>query len=250
MTREIESGDIYFFYRPRVGEKEPEGIEQVQRLYLVLNSSGLYRKIVIGKKQMPEVVRGEARPSARIWGFIEIVTRDRDRLVEDLSEAEYETKTRGIRRIEPARPAGEGKYAVVEEDGNSYLAYALEFPKEAGEVQRELGIREKASYVLSIKNPEKGAPTGLGLREEQKPELPARLQEKFGDRRFVAATDPELLNFEGLEMLLIGAHEEPEAELGIKIGANWREREPDLLRELETERLKSPTEPLLRGTWA
>lgn len=250
MPGKIESGDIYFFYRPRVGEREPEGIEEIQRLYLVLSCNGLYRKIVIGKKQMPEVVRGEARPGERIWGFIEIVTRDKNRLIEDLGEAKYETKTRGIRRIEPARPAGEGKYAIVEEDGNSYLTYALEFPEEAGEVQKELRIREKASYVLNIKNPETGAPAGLGLRREQKPELPARLREKFGDRRFVAATDPELLNFEGLEILFIGAHEEPEAELGIKIGANWREREPGLLRELEMERLKSPTEPLLRGTWA
>lgn len=36
-----ESGNIYLFYRPRVEEDEPEGIEDLQRFYFVLSHTHL-----------------------------------------------------------------------------------------------------------------------------------------------------------------------------------------------------------------
>ena len=42
--------------------------------------------------------------------------------------AEYDTETRGKRRIKAAAPAGEGKYSIVKHDNHTELAYILELP--------------------------------------------------------------------------------------------------------------------------
>ena len=36
----LERGNIYFLYRPRVEEHDPEGSEDIQNLYLVLSPEG------------------------------------------------------------------------------------------------------------------------------------------------------------------------------------------------------------------
>jgi hypothetical protein len=38
------------------------------------------------------------------------VFKDREQLNEELGEKEYATKTRGVRKVAPARPAAEGIY--------------------------------------------------------------------------------------------------------------------------------------------
>jgi hypothetical protein len=35
----LEQGNIYFFYRPKVDEPSVEGLEDVERFYMVLNAS-------------------------------------------------------------------------------------------------------------------------------------------------------------------------------------------------------------------
>ncbi|MBI2019034.1 hypothetical protein HYS96_05055 [Candidatus Daviesbacteria bacterium] len=39
-TKILEHGNIYFLYRPKVGEFAPTGLEDVQGFYLVLNPDG------------------------------------------------------------------------------------------------------------------------------------------------------------------------------------------------------------------
>jgi hypothetical protein len=58
----IEHGDIFFFYRPKVGAEEVEGIEDVQRFYMITtpeekrnNNKDIYRLFLIGQKQLPEI---------------------------------------------------------------------------------------------------------------------------------------------------------------------------------------------------
>ena len=53
----LEQGHIYFFYRPRVETHEPESVEEIQRLYMILHSRGQnkYRMLVIGRKRLPDV---------------------------------------------------------------------------------------------------------------------------------------------------------------------------------------------------
>ena len=52
-----------------------------------------------------------------------------------------------------ARPAGEGKYAIVSHSGHAELPYVLELPKEIGEAQKELGIAKEAGHVITVINP-------------------------------------------------------------------------------------------------
>jgi predicted RNA-binding protein with PUA-like domain len=49
----IEQGDIFFFYRPKVGAEEVEGIKDVQRFYMVTSpdDSNKYRLFLVGQKQ-------------------------------------------------------------------------------------------------------------------------------------------------------------------------------------------------------
>ena len=52
-----------------------------------------------------------------------------------------------------ARPVGEGKYAIVNHNNHTELAFVLELPKELGEAQKELGIEKEASYIITVINP-------------------------------------------------------------------------------------------------
>jgi hypothetical protein len=54
----IEQGDLFFFYRPKVGTKEVEDVEDVQRFYMVTSpeDNNKYRLFLIGQKQLPEIV--------------------------------------------------------------------------------------------------------------------------------------------------------------------------------------------------
>jgi hypothetical protein len=113
----------------------------------------------------------------------------------------------------------------------------------------EQSIPRAASFALSIKNPEKGAPANVGLSEEDEAHYPKRLQREFGGRRF-AAEDVHLLDYEGAEFVLVGARLDPERELGIDLEAEAERGETsDLVRQLHLRRGEHPIEPLLEGEW-
>src|SRR5919106_641291 len=47
----LEEGDIFFFYRPRVGKEEVDDIEDIQRLYMITapEDDGRYRLFILGQ---------------------------------------------------------------------------------------------------------------------------------------------------------------------------------------------------------
>ena len=106
----IECGDIYFLYRPAVGVDETHGFKDVRRLYILLKPWGtrIYRLLIIGRKKLPAPEEHD-----RFWAFVWRVFKDRVALSEELGYEEYETKTRGVRKIPPARPAAEGVYTIL-----------------------------------------------------------------------------------------------------------------------------------------
>jgi hypothetical protein len=246
MATILERGEIFFFYRPRVNRESVEGPEDVQRLSIVLVPRGrrVVRRLIIGRKRLPDPQAHE-----RFWGFVDEVA-DRPEDVEDeLDPTAYETKTRGLRVQPAARPAGEGVYGLVRHDDHTHLAYQLELPQRLGEVQRELNIEREASYIIAVKNPEVPSPPGLG-NPHLRVDLPKELQERFGSRRFIDADPPALLDFEGMEFVLIGAAEDVGQELGITLKPE-RERldRADIFRLLKLEPEEHPLEPLLKGEW-
>jgi hypothetical protein len=242
----LEQGDIYFFYRPRVNVDDAKGLEDVQRMHVVMHPHGKeeFRLLTIGRKRLPDVLEHE-----RTWGFVEVIANTADAIEGKLRGGVYQTKTRGERREPPARPAGEGVYALVREGDDTYLAYELELPAHPGAVQQDLKIPPHASFALSVKNPEKPSPPGVGLKKEQEAEYPKELQKEFRGRRF-AAEDERLLDYEGAEFILVGARLDPERELAIEFeGERETPDTADIFRELHLARSRLPTEPLFRGQW-
>lgn len=257
----IEHGDIFFFYRPKVGTEEVEDIGDVQRFYMITSSDDgyssragkrketIYRLFLVGQKQLPEIIEGKATSKERNWALNTLTTSNPDNIRKELGAAEYTTETRGKRRIAAAIPAGEGKYSIVKHEGHTELAYLLELPEEPGPTQKEFEIRKEASYIVSVKNPNISVPGFAAFSSRKKPEYPGHLIEKFGDRRWISIDDPKLLNYENTQLLLIGARKKDvEEELGIDLDEqNETERSADIFKDLKIKKEQIPLKPLFKG---
>jgi Protein of unknown function (DUF2795) len=246
----LEHGDIFFFYRPKIDAQEVKGIENVQRFYMVTSpeKSKLHRVFLIGQKQLPEITEGKSSSEERNWALNILTSSSVGEIRREFLPAEYQTETKGTRRIGAAVPVGEGKYSIIEHEGHSELAYILELPELPGPTQREFQIKKEASYIVSVKNPDIQVP-GYSAFLDRKPDYPKSLKEKFGNRRWVNVDDPRLLDYENAQLLLIGARKKDvEEELGIDIddekeSANTAE----LFKDLKIRKEQTPLKPLFEG---
>jgi hypothetical protein len=182
----LERGDIAFFYRPVVQAAEAMSVRAgVQSFFAVLSPGGrpLHRRLRVGRKRMPK------RADERLWAVVERVG-SLDRVVADQLEPEhYLTKTRGERYQPEARPVAQGCYAVVRHDDHCHFAYRIEHQEEDDDIPEEVRVPDAASHLLLFER----AP-GAGV-----------------------AGDPGLLDEEGAEVVLVGADDDPERELGIDL---------------------------------
>jgi hypothetical protein len=244
----IEQGDIFFFYRSKVDTEEVEGLKDVQRFYMITvpENNTKYRLFLIGQKQLPEIVEGKSTSEEKNWALNTLTTSDPKDIEKEFMTAEYITKTRGKRRLAAAVPAGEGKYAIAKHDNHTELAYVLELPEIPGPTQREFEIKKEASYIVSVKNPDIKVP---GFAAFEKPDYPKTLNDKFGDKRWINVEEPNFLNYENTQLLLIGAKKKNvEEELGIDIDDEKEtERSADLFKELKVRKEEIPLKPLLKG---
>lgn len=250
MADVIEYGNVYFLYQPKVEQTEVEGIEDVQRFYMVLSPQGakIFRLLVMGGKRLPEI---EKHGGERYWGFVDDTAKSAQAMRDNFQAEIYRTKTRGERLRPAARPAGEGVYALTRHDGHTHFAYALELPEAPGPVQKEFNIAPEGSFIISVKNPEKPAPRGVGLSPRQKADLPKRLQEKFRGRRFVPVESPAFLDYPGTELVMIGAEEDAEAELDIELDPQHEtENTAEIFNDLRLRKSDRPLQPLFEGEWA
>lgn len=251
----IEQGDIFFFYRPKVDTEEVKDIKDVQRFYMVTTpekqkKKDIYRLFLIGQKQLPEIIEGKSTSEEKNWALNILTTSNPDDVHKELLPAEYTTETKGKRRLAAAAPAGEGKYKIVKHDNHTELAYLLELPEIPGPTQKEFEIKKEASYIISVKNPEVNIP-GFATVSEKKPEYPKHIKEMFGDRRWISIEDPQLLDYENTQVLLIGARKKDvEEELDIDIDEQKEtENTADIFRELKVRKEQVPLKPLMKGTF-
>jgi len=212
------------------------------------------RLIIIGRKKLPE-----PELHSKFWGFVDIVSPNIEDITKQLDEKHYETKTRGDREIEGARPVAEGVYAIVERHGHTHIAYVIEIPQEMMEVQEAFNIKKEGSYIISVKNPESTSPPASGLREGSKAKLPEELQALFEGRRFHSANPTSFLDHGHTEILLIAAYDRV-APLG-RAGEELKlmeEKEFDevemlqdekLFRELRMSKEHHPEDALTKGKW-
>ncbi|HEX8154056.1 MAG TPA: hypothetical protein VF698_13060, partial [Thermoanaerobaculia bacterium] len=141
-------------------------------------SSPRRRVIVIGRKRLPR-----SRQRDRILAFVTAV-EDADTF--------------------PSTPDAKGTYELVAHDGHTHLEYELEA------VPAEAGIERRASWIVTVANPD---PVAWGLTGPQVVQLdlfdvhddappllatpfPPALQSRFGERRFIDA-GPEFLDHAG-----------------------------------------------------
>jgi hypothetical protein len=85
MAEVLERGNIYFVFRPKVEHTSAEGLEDIQRFFLILSPYGeqRYRLIVIGRKKLPTI----AGDQERIWAFVQKVARKPEEIEDDLGLA-------------------------------------------------------------------------------------------------------------------------------------------------------------------
>lgn len=238
----LERGDLYFFVRPEVNKTELKGPDDVERLYIILNPDGdsTFREIVVPKKKMPDVKKHE-----KFFGFVEHVFKNPEDLREELGGTKYETKTRGEHKEMPARPVAEGRYVIADHDDHTHLAYALELPKQPKEVQKDLDIEQEGSYVISIRNPEQGSQF-----TDETPKFPQSIKKKLGDTKFAKHIDSHMLDYEHTELILIGADESPEEDLGVSLDPqNESLGQSEIVKELKLEKCNDRLKFIEEGKW-
>ena len=187
MVEVLERGDIRFFYKPTVQPADAlVSTPGVQSFFAVLSAAGgVHRRVRIGRKRMPHA-SGE-----RLWARVERVGTFERVLADQLEAEQYATKTRGERYQPGAQPIGEGCYAFVRHDDHVHLAYRIDRPE--ADVPDEVRVPEAASHLVLF---------------ERVPRTTAV---------WTTTGDPAMLDDEGAELVLVGADDDPERELGIDV---------------------------------
>ncbi|WWC60224.1 uncharacterized protein I303_102790 [Kwoniella dejecticola CBS 10117] len=251
----LESGHIYFLYRPKVETDEAESLDDISKFHILLipqsgphSKSHYHRIIEVGKKKLPD-------PGAKhqvIWGLVGGVGNDKSSLKDSFGAYTYETKTRGTRHQAAARPAARGHYIFHsprdeladspdhnrQRDYKSLLVYEITTPAhdDFGTVQKELGIEEKGAVVLQVKDPDaesRGNPRAAGIPRDKRAQYPKNLLDIFRGRRFIPANPISLLDYQGAELLIITSPH----ELHDSLGKNGEKVEDDLDHDAKVEKV-------------
>ena len=243
----LEQGDIFFFYRPKVRSENVESIEDLRRFFVVLapESKNLYRLLVIGKKSLPEIRESEARSSERYWARVGGIFDDPTELTKELLSKEF-------REGDIARPVGEGKYAIVDHNNHTELAFVLELPKEIGEAQKELGIEKEASYIITVINPKVPKREEYLPTTEDAPKYQSVLNDFSNDENFVSLSrNLKFIDYQNAQIILIGSREGKDTltqELGITVdNENENDHSADIFTRLKIRKDQVPVKPLMQG---
>jgi hypothetical protein len=209
----LEKGIIHFFTRGRVGVDDPDSVQDIARSYFALRPLPHGAKLVDGA--IPDLKNNRlfALPK-KVWpksgkdrfmAFVEKAKVDMDTLKEEFfSGSEYNTKTVGVRSTPDITPVGEGVYAMTTTgggQGTTHLVYMLTIPAEISEVQHDLGLAEKGSFVVSLKNPKSSGPANAQLPEVA--DFPQEFFDEFRGRGWMPA-QPKHLDYANAQVLLIG----------------------------------------------
>lgn len=241
----LEKGVIYFFFRARVNVEDPQDVNDVARTYIVLRpipldakigdgpigDEGNCRLLALPKKVLPVSGRD------RFLAFVEKAKTSFSDLKDSfLKGSEYETKTAGTSHSPPVTPLAEGVYAITSTGRESHLAYIINIPSELGEVQKDLGLQERGSFVASVKNPTQPAPGNASLPKG--PEYPQEILDEFRNLRW-KPLEPKYLDYNNAQFLLIGESHHLDKALEQR---PKDEREGNVAPEEEMEKLEGEDE--------
>ncbi|CAG8440169.1 13897_t:CDS:10 [Cetraspora pellucida] len=241
----LEKGHVLFLYKPKLGVDNPKSIDDVQRMYMVLipylvrpsldkepvssfaqklsagnpdvetdadadnQSIGKTRVIIVGKKKLPEINKHEC-----FWGFVDQTFNNLDDIKKFFDPSDPPVQYRLL---------GRGVYNIVEHNNRTHLAYVLEVPEDPFQLQLEFNVGKKGSYALTVKNPDIANPRNAGLTESEKVKFPEHLSNHFRGRRFISLPTTNFLDYNGAEVLFIGARNDIADELGQEVGGELEE---------------------------
>lgn len=236
----LEQGDLFFFYHPKADHAVVEGPEDVASFHLIMHplEADKYRYAAISLKGLLE-----SGGEGGWWARIEKVESDLARLRRRLLQTHP---------LPAARPCGEGVYAVVRHGRHTHMAYALELPEHPAEVQKSLGIAGLENPYLAVLNPAQEAREEGGLTPQIfPPAYPPRLQRLFGNRRFHPADPVDLLDYEGVEMLVARRPTASLEDLGVDLRPEHETLETsELFGLLKLRSDQVSIAPLFEGHWA
>ncbi len=242
----LEKGVIYFFFRPRVSVDDPQDVNDVARSFFVMRPIPLDAKLGDGPIGDENNCRLLALPKKvlpksgkdKFVTFVEKCKTSFSELKESfLTGSEYETKTLGTRHTAPVTPLAEGIYAITSTGRESHLAYIINIPAELGEVQTDFGLKQRGSFVASVKNPDQ--PPTAGAQQQNVPpgaQYPKEIIEEFGGLRW-KPLEPKFLDYDQTSFLIIGEDFEKATE-----GRPKDEREGNAPPEKEIEKLEGEDE--------
>ncbi|KAF7547465.1 hypothetical protein G7046_g8994 [Stylonectria norvegica] len=242
----LEKGIIYFFIRGRVNIEDPGSVDDIARSYMLLrpidkdaklgegaiSDAGNTRLLALPKKVLPTSGKD------RFMVFVEKSGASYSEIKDEfLASNDYETKTVGSRHTPAATPVGEGVYAITTTGRETHLAYMLTLPQKLEEVQKELGLKEKGSFILSTKNPQTSGPANAQLPEGA--DYPKEVQNEFRSLRWLPSK-PEHLNYVNSQILFIGESEgiENAVEPQKQDQKDGKKDPEEVLEQLEEEDLK------------
>ncbi|MFN7038856.1 MAG: hypothetical protein ACK4OM_04745 [Alphaproteobacteria bacterium] len=241
----LQSGNVYFYYRPKVQHHEAHNLDDVQRFFIILKpfNKAEYILIIIGKKFLPD-------SDETFFGFIDSISKSQDEVMDILSEYDYSTKTRGDRELPPARCLGEGKYLIVHHDNHAHLVYQLTEPSKIGEVQKDFNLKIEDSFIISVKNPTKHSPINQGLPDEEKAHFPKTLQSKFHDHRFASLESINFLDYKGAELLFIARGKKDLEKYHSQIEQSLSKiTQEDILQKYKEKDESELINPALKNEW-
>lgn len=253
--KKLESGNIYFLYRPKIGKFAPSSLKDIQRFYLILNPKGkqIYRLAVIAEKKLPKFEENYDQGSAlgrKYWGYVESLAKSSQQVKEEFEGRVYATKTVGERGQPSGRPAGEGIYEIFQHKDHTHLVYELVLPKNLGPVQSDLGIKTEGNFIISLINPQV-PPPGTDFRRVQRAAYPKKLQKLFGKRKFISVKKTDFLNYPGSAFLLIGVNKEAGKDIEIDLELQLETVDSaKVFDDLRLEKASHRTAPLFQGKWA
>ncbi|MBW8887654.1 MAG: hypothetical protein JF616_07845 [Fibrobacteres bacterium] len=241
----LEQGDIFFFHRPGWdAPMAPDG-EELESFFPVLHPvrQRRCRLLSLGKRRLPPPLKTGApgRGGERMWARVDGLLDTPVDLRTALGAFKPPGSPPGAPALPPARPAGDGIYALARHGDHVHLAYVLKHPDRAGPLQRELGIEEEASFIVTVKNPEY-------IERAGGPDYPPELRALFQERKYLPLDPPAFMDVLGAEMLFITVRRAVGKELGISLEAQDEgARSAEMVRDLRARRRDAPVEPLFEG---
>jgi len=269
----IEEGTIYFFYRPKVDTYEVKDMADVHNLWVVMQPK---LSVAVPSTDADKLPPSEAKEKEKeSKKFFRLLNFHRKTLPNYAAEgkdqrlATVERTSPDIVDIEllllrnnvnnshenpPSRPIGHGAYAILLHDkgikDHVHLVFALETPKELGEVQNAFHLPKQGNYILHVKKPE---------TDEVMASVPDAYKDLWSDRTYVSPPTNVLLNCDGVKILFTKTKQSiteskivaKELEILEEDIEHEEEATPenifDKLLHLDLDR--SLAEPVLTGSW-